>query len=74
VCRDLIGRARGLHAERMVVRKETAPVERVRLDKGTVTENRTVSNDVRKERIKLQDEFGASRRRYHQGRHPKGKR
>ncbi|WP_247046219.1 DUF2382 domain-containing protein [Arthrobacter rhizosphaerae] len=40
-----------LHEERPVVEKETVPVERVRLDKDTVTENVTVDEDVRKERI-----------------------
>jgi CHASE2 domain-containing sensor protein len=32
-------------------RKETVPVERVRLDKDTVTENVTVNEEVRKENI-----------------------
>ncbi len=40
-----------LHEERPVVQKETVPVERVRLDTETVTENVTVSEDVRKEVI-----------------------
>ena len=40
-----------LHEERPVVAKETVPVERVRLDKETVTEQATVSEDVRKEQI-----------------------
>ncbi|MGI3782099.1 MAG: YsnF/AvaK domain-containing protein, partial [Janthinobacterium lividum] len=40
-----------LHEERPVVSKETVPVERVRLDKETVTEQATVSEDVRKEQI-----------------------
>ena len=40
-----------LHEERPVVDKETVPVERVRLDKDQVTEERTVSGEVRKERI-----------------------
>ena len=40
-----------LHEERPVVAKETVPVERVRLDKETVTEQETVSEDVRKEQI-----------------------
>jgi stress response protein YsnF len=33
------------------VRKETVPVERVRLGKETVTEDRTVQGEVRKEQI-----------------------
>lgn len=40
-----------LHEERPVVQKETVPVERVRLDKDTVTENVTVDEEVRKEHI-----------------------
>jgi uncharacterized protein (TIGR02271 family) len=45
-----------LTEERAVVNKETVPVERVRLDKETVTEQKTVSEDVRKERIDLDDD------------------
>ncbi|MBG6215789.1 uncharacterized protein (TIGR02271 family) [Arthrobacter sp. CAN_A6] len=44
-----------LHAERPVVEKEAVPVERVRLDKETVTTNETVSSDVRKEKIETDD-------------------
>lgn len=40
-----------LHAERPVVDTETVPVERVRLGKETVTDEQTVSGEVRKERI-----------------------
>lgn len=40
-----------LHAERPVVEKEAVPVERVRLDKTTVTEQEQVSEDLRKEEI-----------------------
>ena len=40
-----------LHAERPVVTKEAVPVERVRLDVDTVTEQQTVTDTVRKERI-----------------------
>lgn len=43
-----------LHKERPVVDKETVPVERVRLDKDTVTEQERVSDEVRKERIDLE--------------------
>ncbi len=42
-----------LTEERVVVNKETVPVERVRLDKDTVVENETVSDSVRKEEIDL---------------------
>ena len=42
-----------LHAERPVVTTEAVAVERVRLDKQTVTEQETVRGDVRKERIEL---------------------
>lgn len=40
-----------LHAERPVISTETVPVERVRLGKETVTEQQTVSGEVRKEVI-----------------------
>ena len=43
-----------LHAERPVVEKEAVPVERVRLDKETVTANETVSGEVRKEEIEVE--------------------
>ena len=40
-----------LHEERPVVEKEAVPVERVRLDTETVTENVTVSDEVRREEL-----------------------
>ena len=40
-----------LHAETPVVNKETVPVERVRLDTETVTEQAQVTEEVRKENI-----------------------
>jgi uncharacterized protein (TIGR02271 family) len=40
-----------LHEERPVVQKEAVPVERVRLDTETVTEQVTVNEEVRKEQI-----------------------
>ena len=40
-----------LNAEKPVVQKEAVPVERVRLDKETVTDQVQVSEDVRKEQI-----------------------
>ncbi|HEX8182927.1 MAG TPA: PRC and DUF2382 domain-containing protein [Candidatus Saccharimonadales bacterium] len=51
-----------LHAERPVINKETVPVERVRLDKEVITDEETVSEDIRKERIELAgDEDGKAR-------------
>jgi uncharacterized protein (TIGR02271 family) len=47
-----------LHAERPVVDKESVPVERVRLAKNTVTEDQTVSGEIRKERIDVDDSAG----------------
>jgi len=40
-----------LHAERAVVEKEAVPVERVRLDTETVTEQQQVTDTVRKEQV-----------------------
>ena len=40
-----------LHEERPVVEKETVPVERVRLDTETVTDDVTVTEEVRKEQL-----------------------
>ena len=42
-----------LHAERPVVDTVAEPVERVRLSRGTVTEDHTVAGDVRKEQIEF---------------------
>ncbi|MFJ8930470.1 MULTISPECIES: PRC and DUF2382 domain-containing protein [unclassified Streptomyces] len=47
-----------LHAERAVVRKETVPVERVRLETEKVTETKEVSDTVRKEKIEYDDPKG----------------
>ncbi|MEV7728926.1 PRC and DUF2382 domain-containing protein [Streptomyces sp. NPDC087917] len=44
-----------LHAERAVTRKETVPVERVRLETDKVTEQQEVSDTVRKEKIRYED-------------------
>ena len=52
-----------LHAERAVVDKEAVPVERVRLDKTTVTEQEQVSADVRKEEIEVDGVRDDERRR-----------
>ena len=43
-----------LHEEEPVVEKRTVPKERVRLDKETVTDEQTVSDEVRKERIEAE--------------------
>jgi len=43
-----------LHSEEPVVEKRTVPKERVRLDKDTVTEERGVSEEVRKEQIEAE--------------------
>lgn len=51
-----------LTAERPVVTTEAVPVERVRLGTETVTETETVSGQVRKEQIELDDPTGTSRR------------
>ena len=44
-----------LHAERAVVDTEAVPVERVRLNKETVTDEETVTGEVRKEQIDFDD-------------------
>ena len=44
-----------LHAERPVVTTEAVPVERVRLGTETVTDQETVTGEVRKEQIELDD-------------------
>ena len=43
-----------LHEETPVVEKRAVPKERVRLDKETVTEERQVAEEVRKEQIEVQ--------------------
>jgi uncharacterized protein (TIGR02271 family) len=45
-----------LHAEEPVVEKRAVPKERVRLEKDVVTDEETVSGDVRKERIEHDDD------------------
>ena len=45
-----------LHADRPVVETEAVPVERVRLGTETITEDQTVTGDVRKEQIELDDD------------------
>jgi uncharacterized protein (TIGR02271 family) len=46
-----------LHAEEPVVEKRTVPKERVRMDRDTVTEQETVSEEVRKERIEAEGDI-----------------
>jgi uncharacterized protein (TIGR02271 family) len=43
-----------LHEEQPVVEKRTVPKERVRMDKEAVTDERQVSEEVRKERIDVE--------------------
>ncbi|HEX6339612.1 PRC and DUF2382 domain-containing protein [Umezawaea sp.] len=50
-----------LHEERPVVDKETVAVERVGLGKETVTEQRTVAGEVRKERVDVVDDTERAR-------------
>jgi uncharacterized protein (TIGR02271 family) len=45
-----------LHQEEPVVEKRTVPKERVRLDKDVEIEDRTVSEDVRREQIDIDDD------------------
>ena len=53
-----------LTEERVVINKETVPVERVRLGTETVTEEQRVTEAVRKEEIDIDDsEIGTERRR-----------
>jgi len=55
-----------LHEETPVVEKRAVPRERVRLDTETVTEERQVSEEVRKEQIQVdddQEQFGRQDRR-----------
>jgi len=49
-----------LKEERPVVQKETVPVERVRVDKDTVTEQHEVDETVRKEEIELDESDSTS--------------
>jgi stress response protein YsnF len=43
-----------LHEERAVMRKETVPVERVRLVAKRVEEDKTYRDEVRRERIEIE--------------------
>ncbi|MGY1782506.1 DUF2382 domain-containing protein [Geodermatophilus sp. SYSU D01036] len=52
-----------LHAERPVVSKEATPVERIRLDTQTVTEQQQVTEQVRKEQIEVDGDVDPTTRR-----------
>ncbi|RBM17994.1 hypothetical protein DI005_20365 [Prauserella sp. PE36] len=54
-----------LHAERPVVKKETVPVERVRIGTEQVTEEQTITDEVRKEQIEVDDDSAKKDRRQH---------
>ncbi len=45
-----------LHAEKPVVEKEVTPIERIKLGTETVQEEHTVTEDVRKEQVELDDD------------------
>jgi uncharacterized protein (TIGR02271 family) len=52
-----------LHEEEVVTEKRATPKERVRLDKETVTEDQTVTEEVRKEQIEAEGDTADSRGR-----------
>ncbi len=52
-----------LTEEQVVVEKEAVPVERVKLGKETVTEERQVSEEVRKEQIETEGDVNTRDRR-----------
>ena len=49
-----------LHEERPVVTTEAVPVERVRLGTKTVTEQETVTGDIHKEQVEIDDDATAT--------------
>ncbi|WP_100497938.1 DUF2382 domain-containing protein [Geodermatophilus chilensis] len=51
-----------LHAERPVVAKEAVPVERVRVEKETATEEEQVGADLRREEVEIEDPRSTDRR------------
>jgi uncharacterized protein (TIGR02271 family) len=51
-----------LHEERPVFRKETVPVERVRLVRKTVEEDRTLRDEIRRERVEVEADGEVGRR------------
>lgn len=50
-----------LHEARAIITKEAVPVERVRLSVRKVEEDKTVSGELRKERIEIDSETGQDR-------------
>jgi uncharacterized protein (TIGR02271 family) len=52
-----------LHEEEVVTEKRAVPKERVRMDKQTVTEDQTVSEEVRKEQIDTEGDTKKGRRK-----------
>jgi uncharacterized protein (TIGR02271 family) len=50
------------HEERPIVTKETVPKERVRLETETVTDQETITEEVRKERIDVDDDDASGTR------------
>ena len=57
-----------LHEERPVVQTEAVPVERVRLGTETVTDEETVTGQVRKEQVEVDDPTGTAGRHGNQPR------
>ncbi|MBF4577593.1 YsnF/AvaK domain-containing protein [Frondihabitans sp. VKM Ac-2883] len=51
-----------LHEDKVVVDKEAVAVERIKLGTETVTENKTVTEDVRKEQIEFEDDTNTTGR------------
>ncbi|ROQ30964.1 uncharacterized protein (TIGR02271 family) [Frondihabitans sp. PhB188] len=51
-----------LHEDKVVVDKEAVAVERIKLGTETVTENQTVTEDVRKEQIEFEDDTNTTGR------------
>ena len=52
-----------LHEEELVTEKRPVPKERVRLDKQTVTDDQTISEEVRKEQIEAEGDTQGQRGR-----------
>jgi stress response protein YsnF len=50
-----------LSAEELVVDKRVVPKERIRLDKDVVTEERSVDEEIRKERIDVEGDVETGR-------------
>jgi uncharacterized protein (TIGR02271 family) len=50
-----------LHEEQVVTEKRAVPKERVRIDKQTVTDDQTVSEQLRKEQIEAEGDTGRGR-------------